>query len=212
MRKQLRALLAAMGVGLTAVLVAIMAIGTSPGGPGGTLEAAQASSPTPSPVALPAGVTSIGVECYRGSLPEDVQPSVWVPRYERVALVQAHAGESTLGPELEPFTGTMQIYTTVSVTFEEWFKGEGPEEGEVSFWGGTVGDVSQTTDSCNDMLAPGDQAVVFINPNRVMPGEGSLDVAYIIRDGVASSVIDRRSLPADELFEMLREVAVAQAP
>ena len=213
MRNQLRPRFVAMAVGFTAALVAIMAIGTSQSGPGGTLEAAPASSLTPGFAGeSTVGLRSISVSCYRGSLSEDEDPSIWVPHYESVALVQAHAAETALGPELEPFTNMAQIYTTVSVMFEEWFKGEGPDEGEISFWGGTVGDLSQTTDSCNDMLAPGDHAVVFINPNRVLPGEGTLGVAYVIEDGVATSVIDHRSLPADELLEMLRGAADDPAP
>ncbi len=206
MRNHLRAL--PVSVGLIA-LVAIVAIGAPQDGPS---EAALTSQTTSDPgVTTPETPRSIVAECYRGPLPYGVQPSVHMPHFDRVVVVTARQAESVLGPDL-PFGGIPQIHTTVIVTFDEWIKGDGPDEGMVSFWGGTVGNLSMSTTSCNDSLAPGEHAVVFLNENAVLPGVGSIDVAYVMKDGVATSVIDQRALPADELLEMLRGAADDPAP
>ena len=60
-------------------------------------------------------------------------------------------------------------------------------------------------------LEVGDEAVVFLDSAARLPGWTILN-SYTIADGIAHSELDVRSLPTDELLEMLRGAADFPAP
>ena len=197
MRNQLRAL--PVTVGLIAALVAIVTVGAGP-----------------QPSVSDTGVGEISGSAYSHPLPPSLSPSIHVQGASLVALVSV---ESTSAPAFDSSLSDTAIadglvpggiYVLKTAKVVEYLKGEGPETITIRTWGGEIDGIRMVA-SDGVRLEVGDEAVVFLNSPGEMSG-WTLSNSYTIADGVATSVIDQRSLPADELLVMLRAAVDDPAP
>ena len=162
-------------------------------------------------VVADAEVGEISGSAYSRPLPPGLQPSIHVAKVPVVALVTVESAESEWDTSLAELIGSLGIIRTViTASVSEYIKGEGPDKLTILTVGGEIGEISMVL-SDGPQLAVGDRAVVFLNSPGEMFG-WTLSNSYTIADGVATSVIDQRSLPADELLVMLRAAVDDPAP
>lgn len=157
----------------------------------------------------------IARSAYGGGLASDEEPGSWVRLYPIVALVTVNAVEaprwSTDDLAAEGKSGDSFIYTPLDVTVQEYIKGAGPASIVLAHMGGKIGDTQVTFSDYFPLPKVGEEAVVFVMPPAEHSSTWNVWNAYVVSNGVASSELDGRQLPASELLDQLRAAAQSSA-